>query len=76
MESLRAVKEGWARMAEKARVREAGEVSVGKVSMVAVGVLVLRPEWAVERVLGLRARSATARLPREGSERIRAIPVP
>lgn len=75
-ESLRPLNEGCERIAEKALVSESGEVSVGKVSMVEPGEVDFRLEWVEESVLGLRASSATARLPWEGWERMRAIPEP
>ena len=70
------MKEGCERIAEKVLVSESGVVSVGNVSMVEPGEVDFRLEWVEERVLGLRANRATAKLPWEGWERIRAMPEP
>lgn len=75
-ESLRVRKEGWVRMAAKVLESEDGEVSVGKVSMMASGEPVLSVCAICCRYSGRRARSAMARLPCEGCERMRAMPVP
>lgn len=61
--SLRSLKEGWARMSLKAFDREEGEVSVGKVSMVAFSVCERRVEARDLRLSGLRAKRAMARFP-------------
>jgi hypothetical protein len=63
-------------MALNADCRFVGCVSVGKVSMTALGELVVRFARTEERASGRRARRATARLPWEGWERMRAMPVP
>lgn len=75
-ESLRARKEGCVRMAAKVADREVGEVSVGKVSMMESGDAVLIFCETCSRDSGRRARRAMARLPCEGCERMRAMPVP
>jgi hypothetical protein len=51
-------------------------VSVGNVSITLPGEVFCRFARTLERDSGLRARRATARLPCEGWERIRAMPVP
>jgi hypothetical protein len=55
---------------------EALDVSLGKASRTAEGLVerILEIEDAMES--GRRARSATARLPCEGEDRMRAIPEP
>jgi hypothetical protein len=53
-----------------------GEVSVGNVSITLPGEVFSRLERTLVRFSWRRARRATARLPWEGWERIRAIPVP
>lgn len=63
-------------MSAKALRRESCDVSVGKASRTASG-WVERMVWIEDRIEdGVRARSATARLPCLGEERMRAIPVP
>lgn len=74
--SFRPVNEDCVRMAWKAWEREAGEVSVGKVSMVALSVWDRRVAAREVRLSALRARRATARLPCAGWARIRAMPAP
>jgi hypothetical protein len=63
-------------MSAKAFSSEALEVSVGKASRTALGLVsrILEMEARIES--GRRARRATARLPWEGWERMRAMPVP
>jgi hypothetical protein len=63
-------------MSAKAFSRDALEVSLGKASSTAEGLdsRILEMEEAIES--GRRARSATARLPWEGEESMRAIPEP
>ena len=63
-------------MAENTWEREVGEVSVGKVSIVASGADWRRELAREERLSGLRASRATAKLPCEGLARIRAMPAP
>ena len=61
--SLRFLNEGWARISLKALHREAGEVSVGNVSMVAFSVCdrsVDASDWSFSE---LRAKRAMARFP-------------
>lgn len=55
---------------------DSGEVSVGKVSIMVFGVADCSFVLMEFSDSGRRARRATARLPWEGWERIRAIPVP
>lgn len=74
--SFRPLNEACARISLKALVRESGDVSVGKVSIVALSVWERRVEARVLRLSGLRARRATARFPCEGWARIRARPAP
>lgn len=74
--SLRSLNEDCARISLKALERESAEVSVGKVSMVALSVCERRVEARDLRLSGLRARRATARFPCEGWARIRAMPAP
>ena len=63
-------------MAAKVLEREAGEVSVGKVSMTESGEADLSVCEICCRGSARRARRAMARLPCEGCERMRAMPVP
>lgn len=60
----------------KAFLRLLGEVSVGNVSIMLPGEVLDRLERTEERFSGRLARRATARLPWEGWERMRAMPVP
>jgi hypothetical protein len=60
----------------KARSNDSFDVSVGKASRTASGCDFRIVEMTLSRFSGRRARSATARLPWEGSEKTRAIPVP
>jgi hypothetical protein len=64
------------RMDWKADLSLVGEVSVGKVSMTLPGEVCCRFARTLESDSGRRARRATARLPCEGWERMRAMPVP
>ena len=74
--NFRSLKASCVLMAEKALDRDAGEVSVGKVSTVEFGAEERR-EWArEERLSGFRAKRATARLPWEGWASMRAMPAP
>lgn len=63
-------------MSWKAFSREDLDVSVGKASRTALGLLVRMVEMEEAMESGRRARRATARLPWEGEERMRAMPVP
>ena len=74
--SLRDWKAEWVRIAVKVWAREEGDVSVGKVSRTESGLLAFRVLEIVCRDSGRRARRAMARLPCEGWERMRAMPVP
>ena len=74
--SLSPEKLGWALIAAKALVRFSGPVSVGKTSMVASGLVFLTVCFTERRFSLVRDRSATARFPCLGEDRIRAIPVP
>ena len=74
--SLRFLNEGPARISLKALDREAGEVSVGKDSMVAFSVCNRSVEASDWSFSGFRARRATARFPCDGWTRMRAVPAP
>lgn len=63
-------------MALKVRDRSSADVLVGKVSITALGVAVVRVCLMSFRDSWRRARRATAMLPWEGWDRIRAMPVP
>lgn len=63
-------------MSAKAFCKEALDVSDGKASRTAEGSVERMFEMDDAMESGRRARRATARLPWEGEERIRAIPVP
>lgn len=61
--NFRFLNESCVLIAEKALERDSGEISVGKVSMVELGAEERRESAREDSLSGLRARSATARLP-------------
>ena len=63
-------------IASKALDNEAGEVSDWKVSTLELLLDLRMVDLVVSREADVRARRATAKLPWEGEERIRAMPVP